>query len=330
MQCRNCGSFTIDSGLQGPHVKLLPGSFCISFRCSHANSVHSDNGCAQLEDRLVSASRIGVSATPRPDVVLVTGCSSGIGMACSEHLAEAGRRVYGASRTPCAPKRWRYVAMDVTDEASVERAVGAVVTQEGRIDALVHCAGVSLAGAVEDATVEEAKRQFDTNFFGTVRVLRAVLPVMRRQASGRVLVIGSIGGLIGLPFLGHYSASKFALDGLVEALRVEVAPLGIDACLVHPGDYCTAISANQIVSANARDSSAYAAACRRMVSIYDESVRRAPPPEVVAKRIERLLSRRRLPVRCVLGSPVEVAAVWLKRLLPARSFEAIFRTVYRL
>jgi NAD(P)-dependent dehydrogenase (short-subunit alcohol dehydrogenase family) len=220
--------------------------------------------------------------------------------------------------------------MDVTDDGSVERAVGAVMAQEGRIDALVHCAGVSLAGAVEDATVEEAKRQFDTNFFGTVRVLRAVLPVMRRQASGRVLVIGSIAGLIGLPFLGHYSASKFALDGLVEALRIEVAPLGIEACLVHPGDYRTAISANQTVSANAGGSSAYATACRRMVSICDENVRHAPTPEAVAKRVERLLSRRRLPVRSVIGSPVEVAAVWLKAVLPARGFEALFRTVYRL
>jgi NAD(P)-dependent dehydrogenase (short-subunit alcohol dehydrogenase family) len=278
----------------------------------------------------VSDGRIGLPTSPRPDVVLVTGCSSGIGKACSDHLTEAGRRVYGASRTPCAPQRWRYVAMDVTDDASVQRAVGAVMAQEGRIDALVHCAGVSLAGAVEDATVEEAKRQFDTNFFGTVRVLRAVLPVMRQQASGRILIIGSIGGLIGLPFLGHYSASKFALNGLVEALRIEVAPLGIEACVVHPGDYCTAISANQMVSANAGNNSAYTDACRRTVSIYDEGVRQAPPPEVVARRIERLLSRRRLPVRSVLGSPVEVAAVWLKAVLPARIFEALVRKAYRL
>jgi NAD(P)-dependent dehydrogenase (short-subunit alcohol dehydrogenase family) len=220
--------------------------------------------------------------------------------------------------------------MDVTDDASVQRAIGAVMAQEGRIDALVHCAGVSLAGAVEDATVEEGKRQFDTNFFGAVRVLRTVLPVMRRQVSGRVLVIGSIGGLIGLPFLGHYSASKFALDGLLQALRFEVAPFGIEVCLVHPGDYCTEISANQTLSVNAGDGSAYAVACRRMVSICDEGVRHAPSPDVVAKKIERLLSRRHLPVRYVLGSPVEVTAVWLKALLPARVFERLFRTAYRL
>lgn len=263
-------------------------------------------------------------------MVLVTGCSSGIGEACSDYLAEAGRRVYGASRRSCAPGRWRYVAMDVTDDASVQSSIDVVMAQEGRIDALVHCAGVSLAGAVEDVTVEESRRQFDTNFFGAVRVLRAVLPVMRRQGSGRVIVIGSIAGLIGLPFLGHYSASKFALDGLIQALRFEVAPFGIELCLVHPGDYCTAISANQALSVNAGDHSAYAVACRRMMSICDDSVRRAPPANIVAKRIEYLLSRRRLPGRYVLGSPIEITGVWLKAVLPGRVFEALFRSTYRL
>lgn len=300
----------------------------------HASFSHFGIGCANRilppEGHLVKLPRTAFPTTPRPDVVLVTGCSSGIGMACSEYLAEAGRRVYGASRTPCAPQRWQHVVMNVNDDASVERAVGAVMAQEGRIDALVHCAGVSFAGAVEDVTVEEAKRQFDTNFFGTTRILRAVLPIMRRQRSGRILVIGSIGGLIGLPFLGHYSASKFALNGLIEALRIEVAPLGVQACLVHPGDYRTAISANQIVSANAGAGSAYATACHRMVSIYDEGVRRAPPPQAVARRVDRLLRRRRLPVRSVIGSPVEVAAVWLKAVLPGRGFEGLLRNVYGL
>ncbi len=108
--------------------------------------------------------------------MLVTGCSSGIGKACCERLSRSGRRVYGASRSACEPEGWRYVPMDVTDEASVEQAVAAVLAAEGRIDALVHCAGISLAGSIEDTTVEEAKGHFDINFFGTVRVVRAVLP----------------------------------------------------------------------------------------------------------------------------------------------------------
>ena len=212
-------------------------------------------------------------ASRLPDVVLVTGSSSGIGRACCDRLADGGRRVYGASRTPGDAARWTYVAMDVTDDASVARAVDEVVRREGRIDALVHCAGISIAGSFEDTTVEEANRQFDTNFFGAVRVVRAVLPVMRKQGAGKLIVVGSIGGLMGLPYIGYYSASKFALDGLVQALRMEIRPFGIEATVVHPGDFNTAISANQILCANANADSAYFAACQRTIEIYDTNVK---------------------------------------------------------
>jgi len=271
-----------------------------------------------------------VSASRLPAVVLVTGSSSGIGRACCDRLAAGGRRVYGASRTPGAAAQWTYVAMDVTDDASVARAVDEVVRREGRIDALVHCAGISIAGSFEDTTVEEANRQFDTNFFGAVRVVRAVLPVMRRQGAGKLIVVGSIGGLMGLPYIGYYSASKFALDGLVQALRMEIRPFGIEATVVHPGDFNTAISANQILCANANSDSAYFAACQRTIGIYDTNVRQARSADVVARRIERLVSRRRLPVRSVLGTPTEVLGVWLKSVLPSRSFEYLFRKSYKL
>jgi NAD(P)-dependent dehydrogenase (short-subunit alcohol dehydrogenase family) len=272
-----------------------------------------------------------MSIPRRGGVVLVTGCSSGIGKACCERLSRSGRRVYGASRTTCEPEGWRYVPMDVRDEASVEQAVAAVLAAEGRIDALVHGAGISLAGSIEDTTVEEAKGHFDINYFGTVRVVRAVLPQMRAQSGGRIIVIGSIGGLIALPYISHYSAAKFALDGLVEALRMEVGPLGVEACIVHPGDFNTGIIANQSFSAKAYDDqSAYAEACRSIVELYDVNVRRAPPPDVVAKRVDRLLSRRRLPVRSLVGSPIEIGAVRLKSVISGRGFEALFRKAYKL
>jgi NAD(P)-dependent dehydrogenase (short-subunit alcohol dehydrogenase family) len=269
-------------------------------------------------------------ADKRPDVVLVTGSSSGIGRACCDRLAKGGRHVYGASRKAGESAPWTYVAMDVTDDASVERAIAEVMRREGRIDALVHCSGVSLAGSFEDTTIEEAKRQFETNFFGAIRVMRAVLPIMRKQGRGKILVIGSIGGLIGLPYIGYYSASKFALDGLVEALRMEVAPFGIEATVVHPGDFNTAISANQVLCGRSGVDSPYHAVCHRTIEIYDAAVRRARPADVVARRIERLLSRRRLPVRSVLGTPSEVLGVWLKSALPSRGFEYLFRKSYKL
>src|SRR5262245_8828953 len=269
-------------------------------------------------------------ASRQREVVLVTGCSSGIGRACCDRLAQGTRHVYGASRKAVEAASWTYLPMDVTDEDSVERAVAELVRREGRIDALVHCAGVSLAGSFEDTTLEEAKRQLDTNFFGAVRVMRAVLPIMRTQGSGKILVIGSIGGLIGLPYIGYYSASKFALDGLVEAMRMEVKPFGIEATVVHPGDFNTQISANQVLCGKAGADSAYEAVCRRTIEIYDTAVRRARPADVVARRVERLLARRRLPVRCVLGTPSEVMGVWLKSALPSRGFEYLFRKSYKL
>ena len=221
--------------------------------------------------------------------------------------------------------------MDVTDEASVERAVAEVMRREGRIDALVHCAGISLAGSFEDTTVEEAKGQFDTNFFGAVRVMRAVLPVMREQARGKIIVIGSIGGLIGLPYIGYYSASKFALDGLVRG-----AAHGGRA-VRHRGDRRASRRLQHRRSAPTRScaptpdaQSAYDVACRRNDRDLRSAVRRARPADVVARRIERLLSRRRLPVRSVLGTPSEVMGVWLKSVLPSRSFEYLFRKSYKL
>jgi NAD(P)-dependent dehydrogenase (short-subunit alcohol dehydrogenase family) len=262
-------------------------------------------------------------------VALVTGSSSGVGRACCERLAaRSGWRVYGGSRTAVAGEGWSYLGMDVTDDASVARAVEELLAREGRIDALVHCAGVSLVGSIEDTTVEEARRHLDINYFGSVRVIRAVLPAMRQQASGRIIVIGSIGGLIGLPYQGHYSAGKFALDGLVEALRTEVRPFGVEASVLHPGDLNTAIGVNRVISENANDSSAYDAAFRSAVAFYTASEKKAPAPDVVARTVERMLHRRRLPVRTVVGTALELMGVWSKTVLPARSFEYLMRQAY--
>jgi len=266
---------------------------------------------------------------PKP-VLLVTGSSSGIGRACCERLGRRGFIVYGCSRRACRSEVWFHLSADVTREDSLAAAVETVVDREGRIDALVHCAGMSLAGALEDVTIEEAKQQFETNYFGTVRAIRAVLATMRRQRSGRIIIIGSIGGLIGLPYIGHYSATKFALDGLVQALRAEVKPFGVQASILHPGDVSTAIADNQVTARNANAHSPYHAPFRSTVDLYSELVRKARPPEVVARAVERLLQRRRLAPRYVIGTPVEVVAVQLKTYLPARGFEYIFRKAYRL
>ncbi|MGD9829431.1 MAG: SDR family NAD(P)-dependent oxidoreductase, partial [Hyphomicrobiaceae bacterium] len=198
-----------------------------------------------------------------PRVVLVTGDSAGIGRACCEQLAASGRIVYGASRSEQGGPGWHHLRMDVTDEASVAEGVAQITENEGRIDAVVNAAGVSFGGPVEETTVDEAKRHFDVNTFGAVRVMRAVLPGMRERGSGKLLLIGSIGGLIGLRYLSYYSASKFALDGLVESIRPELRAFGIDATVIHPGDFKTELSSKAGVSAATLPGSPYHDAFQR-------------------------------------------------------------------
>ena len=261
-------------------------------------------------------------------VVLVTGCSSGIGKEICEELGTAGMRVYGASRSTCTPRLWTYQSMDVTDEAAVLAVVDEIVRREGRIDAVVTCAGISLAGSVEDTSLAEAQRQLDTNFYGTVRVIRAVLPIMRKQRSGKLVVIGSIGGLIGLPYIAYYSAAKFALDGLVEALRTEVEPFGIQATIVHPGDFDTQLGVNRTYSAQAQTQSAYRDAFEKRCAFYAAQENKAPPPKAVAHKVKKILLLRSLPVRVIVGSPLEKLGVLAKALLPSRIFELVLRIAY--
>lgn len=276
-----------------------------------------------------------MTAHERAGVALVTGSSSGIGQAVAECLAMAGWQVFGASRRGAAsagakPAAWTPIPLDVTSESSVAAAVATVLEADQRIDLLVHCAGISVAGSIEDVSIPEAERQLATNYLGTIRVIQAVLPAMRRAGKGRIIVVGSIGGLIGLPFIGHYSASKFALDGMVQALRVEIAPFGIEATVLHPGDIQTDISANQIEGERTGSSSVYHRRFKATVGAYDKAVREARKPDVIAKAVLKLLARRSLPVRAVVGTPSERAGVVLKALLPSRVFETIIRKTYGL
>ncbi len=262
-------------------------------------------------------------------VILVTGSSSGLGLATADRLARnPAYRVYGASRTEPKGHVWRQVPMDVTDDASVTHGVEMILEAEGRIDALVHCAGNSIAGPVETTSVEDAKAQFETNYFGALRVVQAVLPRMRERRSGKILLVGSIAGIISLPFQAHYSATKFALDGLTEALRMEIAPFGIEAMVVHPGDYDTAFGYHRRMGARFDGASPYAAAFTKAMQFYDEAEKKGGAPDAFARKIEQLLARRRLPGKSIVGLPLELAGVWAKSVLPARVFEQLFRLAY--
>ena len=200
-------------------------------------------------------------------IALVTGASSGIGQACANQLAGSGFRVYGTSRhSSFRPASFEPLVMDVTSDESVRNGVARIVGEHARIDCVVNSAGYGLGGSIEDSSLEEARQQFDTNLFGVLRVCREVLPSMRQQRTGVIINISSLAGLFGLPFQGLYSASKFALEGLTESLRLETRAFGIFVVLVEPGDVRTAITNNRVFARSAMHS-AYAARCHGAMTI---------------------------------------------------------------
>lgn len=174
---------------------------------------------------------------------IVTGGSSGIGRAAALALASAGCSVYEISRRSVSEPTVKHLTADVTDEEAVRQAVAQVVREAGRVDILVCCAGFGISGAVEFTDLADAKRQLDVNFFGTVNAVRAVLPAMRTQGGGRIVCTSSVAGAIPIPFQTYYSVSKAAINAYVRALRCEVAPYGITACAVMPGDIATGFTA---------------------------------------------------------------------------------------
>src|SRR5258708_6580344 len=192
--------------------------------------------------------------------ILGTGSTSGRGRLTVETLARQGYRVFAGMRAaagknaPVAEElralaqreqlALHLVEIDVTDDASVEQAIKAIIGVTDRLDVVVNNAGVSYSGPLEAFTLEQVRQQFEINVFSVLRVNRAVLPQMRKQGSGLLLQIGSIAGRLGMPFLGLYGATKFALEGLTESYHYELAPFGIDAAMIEPGPYPTSISPN--------------------------------------------------------------------------------------
>lgn len=169
--------------------------------------------------------------------ILITGASSGLGQATASLLFQNGYRVFGTSRTPGRTESADYpiIQLDVHSDESVAACIKTVMDRTGRIDVLINNAGFELAGALEETSIEEARAQFETNFFGVARMVKAALPIMRKQRNGQIINISSLAGLIGVPFHGFYSASKYALEGFTETLWHEVDNFNIRISLVEPG-----------------------------------------------------------------------------------------------
>ena len=262
---------------------------------------------------------------------LITGASSGIGAATADRLAKHGFRVFGTSRHPDASAKARphihWIAMDVREDESVHKGVEQVLASCERLDALVCNAGFGIFGSVEEVSVEAAKQQFETNFFGTLRTLRAALPSMREAGRGRVVVVGSLSGRAPIPFQAHYSASKAALDALVLALHGEMHGLGVCVSLVEPGDIQTAF--NDEMRWGDPNDSVYGQRIQRAEGVIRDSLPAAPGPERVARTIHRALTARRPRVRYACGPDSWLVPLG-RRLLPDRLSLGLIRRHFRL
>jgi|SRR5579871_583491 len=261
-------------------------------------------------------------------VVLVTGASSGIGQRCAALLARKGYRVYGASRSAVSEGSVVPLKMDVTVDQSVREACDSIFEREGHLDVLINSAGMGIAGALEDTSPQEAREQFDVNLFGVLRVCRATLPMMRQQRSGYIVNIGSIGGLVAIPYQGAYSASKFALEGMTECLRMEVKPFGIRVVLIEPGDHRTGFTKNRRMTQDSSQNPTYRVACTRAIQRMAADETMGSHPENVARLVHRVIQIPSPRLRYSAGPCSQRAAAWLKRFAPNALVEKIVSTYY--
>ena len=263
-------------------------------------------------------------------VVLITGVSSGIGQATARLLAQRGFTVFGTSRHPSAAEKIlgvEVLPLDVRVEESVSACVDAVLARAERVDVLVNNAGYVLGGATEEISLEEAKAQFETNFFGTVRMVKAVLPIMRRQGGGQIINVSSLVGLVPIPFGGFYSSSKFALEGYTEALRHEVKPFNVQVSLVEPGYVKTRLGDN--TQRPATTISDYDPWRRRFLEARRGHAEKASGPSLVAECVLSIIESPSPRLRVPVGGEATRTAR-LRRLLPERLFERGVRRYYQL
>jgi short-subunit dehydrogenase len=263
--------------------------------------------------------------------ILITGASSGIGKAAAEMFAAKGYTVFAASRR-CAEDTQALgggklvrVRMDVCAEESVRQAK-AKIAEMGGIGIVLHCAGMGIAGAAEDTPEAAIRAQFEVNYFGVLRVNRHFLPLLRARGTGLVLFVGSVAGRVPLPYQSHYSATKYALDTYMESLRMETKALGIRVALIEPGDTNTGFTAARQMAVPT--DSPYKAHCESAVARMAKDELGGDPPSKPAKAALRLAQRKSPPPRVTVGLPYKVVLL-LRRLIPARLFEAILAKIYQ-
>ncbi|WP_417236061.1 SDR family oxidoreductase [Bizionia paragorgiae] len=263
-------------------------------------------------------------------VVLITGGSSGIGKSIGEYLTDKGFKVYGTSRNPerYSNSKFPIIALDVNRPETITLAISEILKTENRIDVVINNAGVGITGAIEEIPNEQIQHNFDTNVFGPINVIKAVLPQMRKQNGGLVINITSIAGYMGLPYRGVYSASKGALELITEALRMEVKDFNIKMTNIAPGDFATNIAAGRF-HAPVDPNSPYTK-YKSVLSDIDEHVNSSGDPIAVAKKVFEVINTKNPKVHYKVGAFMQKFSIVLKRILPDTLYEKLLLNHYNL
>lgn len=255
-------------------------------------------------------------------VIIITGSSSGIGLCLAEYFGKKGDKVYGLSRKMVQSEYFTTIPTDITDNEQVKNAVRQILDKENRVDVLINNAGMGMVGAVEDSDKEEIIKLFNLNLVGAVQMMSAVMPKMREQGKGMIINVSSIGSEMGLPFRGFYSASKSALDKVVEAMRYEVSPWNVEVCTLHLGDIKTNIAENRIKT---EVSAPYKTIFEKVYALMNAHVDSGTEPIEVAEYVEKLLGKKKWKSHYYFGKLGQKIGVPLKWILPQNFYESLMK-----
>jgi len=264
-------------------------------------------------------------------VVLITGGSSGIGKSIGEFLSENGFIVYGTSRNPehYTESEFPILKLDVKNIDTIQKTIQTIIENEGRIDVLINNAGAGITGPIEEIPEAEIKTNFDTNFFGPINVIKAVLPQMREQCSGLIINITSIAGYMGLPYRGIYSASKGALELITEAFRMELKDFNIKMTNIAPGDFATNIAASRY-HAPLLENSPYNKPYGDTLKLMNTHVDSGSNPIMMAQAVLKVINTKNPKVHYKVGAFMQKFSIVLKRILPDTVYEKMLMKHYKL
>ncbi len=260
-------------------------------------------------------------------VIVITGSSTGIGFVMAEYFGKKGHHVYGLSRKNVDSPHFKTIPTDITDNEQVIKTIHEVLLQTNHIDVLINNAGMGMVGAVEDSTKEDITKLFNLNLVGAVQTMSAVMPAMRKQKKGQIINISSIGSEMGLPFRGFYSASKSALDKVVEAMRYEVYPWNVDVCSLHLGDIKTNIADHRVKTSVSQP---YQKVFSRVHDLMNAHVNDGTEPLDVAIYVDKLLQKKSWKAHYYFGKMGQKIGVPLKWILPQKVYENLMKKYNKL